>query len=74
MRTHWDEIGSKILTAGTVELLGFCARKVKSVPKPGFAEDISGTTGISLDLLAKLVDDDMQVFHLVAIIRAPNRL
>jgi|NGEPerStandDraft_8_1074529.scaffolds.fasta_scaffold321653_1 hypothetical protein len=74
MGRYWDEIGSNILTAGTVQVLGFSARKVKSVAEPGFAEDISGTAGISLDLLAKLVNDDMQVFHLVAIIRSPNRL
>jgi|ERR1019366_4652057 hypothetical protein len=54
--------------------LGFAARQLEPVAEPGFREDISGFRGVSLDLLAKLVDDDVQVLDLVAIIWSPNRL
>src|ERR1035441_2195184 len=74
MRTHWDEIGSKILTAVVGRELGFAAWQLEPVTESGFGEDISGSCGVLLDLLAKLVNDDVQVLYLIAIIRPPNRL
>ena len=65
---------SKIVTADTGGELGFAARQLEPVTEPGFGEDVSGVRGISLDLLAKLVDDDVQVLDFVAIIWPPNRL
>ena len=74
MQTNWDEIRSKALSADVGRGLGFVAGQLEPVAEPGFGEDISGFGGISLDLLAKLIDDDVQVLHLVAIIWPPNRL
>ena len=74
MRTHWDEVRSKILTADAKQELGVVAGQLEPVAEPRFGEDISGFCGISLDFLAKLINDDVQVFHLVAIIWPPDRL
>src|SRR5580704_9187833 len=74
LRTHTDEMGSKTPIADAGRVLGFAVRQLESVAESGFGQDICGFCRILLDLLSKLIDDDVQVFHLVAIIWPPNRL
>ena len=47
---------------------------MKSVPEPWLCEDITGLGGIGLDLLAKLIDENVQIFDFVAIVWSPNGL
>src|ERR1039458_1345816 len=46
----------------------------EAVAYPGLREDILGLPRTGLDLLAQLVDEDAQVFGLVAVVRAPHGL
>src|ERR1039457_4623281 len=54
--------------------LGSAGGQRKPVAEPGFSEDVSGFRGILFNLLAKLVDNDVQVLHFVTIIRSPDGL
>ena len=54
--------------------LGSAGGQLKPVAEPGFSEDISGFRGISFNLLAKLVNNDVQVLHFVTIIWPPDGL
>ena len=74
MRTHTDEMGAKTPIPDAGNLLGFAVRQLESIAESRFSQDICGFCRILLDLLAKLVYDDVQILHLVAIIWPPNRL
>src|ERR1017187_3189579 len=47
---------------------------VKAVPHPRLRRDEPRRLGIPFDLLPQILDEDAQVIHLVAIVRAPDRL
>src|ERR1017187_6783398 len=54
--------------------LGSAGGELKPVTEPGVSVAVSGFRGISFNLLAKLVDNDVQVLHFVTIIRSPDGL
>jgi hypothetical protein len=47
---------------------------LESVTKPRLSEDISRLGGIRLDLLAELINENVQIFDFAAIIRPPDGL
>ena len=54
--------------------LGFAGGQLKYVPEPWLCEDIAGLGRVRLYLLAKLIDENVQIFDFAAIVWSPNSL
>ena len=53
---------------------GGLAGEHQAVADPRLSKQVARMGGVRLDLLSKLIDEDPQVFHLVAVVRPPHRL
>ena len=55
-------------------ILRFSDGEMKPVTEPRFGDDVSRLRRFRLELLAKLVDHDMQILRLIAVVGSPDRL
>ena len=50
-----------------------CLTGVEAIPNPGLGEDVAGTRGVGLNLLAQVADKHTQVLILFDVVATPQR-
>lgn len=74
--THCSRLDSQVIDlAGETLRISFrVGAEHKAVAHPGFRQEVLRFGGISLQLFPQVIDEDAEVFHLVAIVGSPDGL